>query len=277
MVQATSGISVVIPWCDRSALQQTLQKNRYCFSSHAAEVLLINLGGNREDLTAYAAGLQLPKLRMIHALHEPFNKAKALNIGLAKSISETVVFLDADIEIDESFFNSVALMEQGVFFTLARVEDIGHRHAAGNGGIEHISYTISIAFKNQTETAVLTKRLYLDSPGRNAPGVVAAKRSDLVAIGGLNSTCRDWGWEDIDLIFRLQHFLNLTRREAGLGIHYPSVEDCTVGNEVKMEASETINFANCLSNYSDNNFLGTLRMDALTATEEERSTLRPFR
>jgi hypothetical protein len=82
-----------------------------------------------------------------------------------------------------------------------------------------------------------------------------------MAVGGFNSAVTGWGFEDVDLHFRLQFVLHLKLRAVGRALHL------THGDEVRYVVSGSVeqdhrrNMILCANNYSREDFMGTCERD----------------
>jgi len=59
---------------------------------------------------------------------------------------------------------------------------------------------------------------------RPAPGMLIARRADLISVGGMNSDLSGWGFEDLDLLIRLRR-RGVRLVPCGDGIHLTHGDD----------------------------------------------------
>lgn len=255
-------LSIVIPWCDRRELETTLSRNGAVFREYASEVLIVNCGGSRSALRDLARNHRLPRLKLVHLRRKRFNKSLAANIGTFVSHGEHILLADADIVFDKSFFlEARAVLREVAYARLDRVVEssIVAQPVAGDY-LEEVSYSLRI--KTRRGAAELeTNRIRFRDSSRSATGVVMFKRTRFEAINGANSDLEGWGWEDIDLLLRLQLGSRLPAAHVG------SAEHLTHGDRVRSfrgrapVENEALNYAISLANYQRGNFRGTYRKD----------------
>ena len=87
--------------------------------------------------------------------------------------------------------------------------------------------------------------------------------------------CAGWGWEDLDLVARLQIELGLRRSPTGSVVHLSHGDEVRALGGADRAASERANFSFCLANYNLGHFLGTYTDDV--AVWEERLIEREIR
>lgn len=76
-----SAFSVVIPWRNRPELARTLTANAEVFARHRAEVLIVNCGGDPDELSTLLRDQPIAELRQIYLPCGSFNWSLANNTG----------------------------------------------------------------------------------------------------------------------------------------------------------------------------------------------------
>jgi predicted glycosyltransferase involved in capsule biosynthesis len=119
---------------------------------------------------------------------------------------------------------------------------------------------MEFVWKDETTTAVTIHRGRMMQGAKSGSGILVARKGHLLGINGYNSELRFWGWEDIDVLLRLQR-LGLRRVECGSAIHLTHDDS---RRAVKGETRGNTNVDNFLlvwSRYARGNFSGTYTDD----------------
>lgn len=194
--------------------------------------------------------------RLVRVEDRPFNKSLGINIGVAASRMKDLFLLDADVQVgSRTLAAGQRALDSGQFATIGRVRERDPVKQVYQGE----SY-IKLCFQDKTVNICTAKT---SSDGRRSgPGLIFLRRNWFVDVGGMNSRLKGWGWEDIDLICRLQAKLGLKRRELGSAIHLSHHEsNCRLAKQ-RLQ-SEASNMQVCLENYRRGDFTGTYRSDTI--------------
>jgi glycosyltransferase involved in cell wall biosynthesis len=255
-------LSVVIPWRARDELATTLRHNRARLISSAAEVMVVSCGGDSRQLMRLTKVVDLPGLRLLHIAKRRFNKSLALNVGAAMARASRLLFLDADILLDDAMLDdATSLLRRPGFVNVERVHESAIRHPHRQSRLLHVAHRIDLLTTDGRRATIETNRLRLADRSRSAPGLVLLRRDDFVAVGGMSSDLEGWGWEDLDLLVRLQLKLGLPQRLTGEVTHL-SHDDSQRDTRGRPRAeTETTNYLRCLARYAGGNFMGTYRSD----------------
>lgn len=268
---SSSRFSVLIPWCDRDEIADTLAQNTSLFLKHSVEVLVLNCGGNTERLQQLLSLSQIPFLRQIEIPRMRFNKSLALNIGVLLSRSSRVFVLDADIVLKSDVLGMAdILLEQSAFVTLQKIRESkpdrkwlpcpSREDNVGISGIER-NYYVDFHWKDGTKTRLTTNRENVLEGSRAAPGILLVKREYLLEIEGYNSELEYWGWEDCDVQLRLKHVLSLQHIERGVAVHLSHGDERRVLHDRGRAQSHLTNLSILCSLYSKECFRGTYSAD----------------
>lgn len=252
-------ISVVIPWCDRVQLSDTLKAGKLVFDRDRDEILVLNCGG---DLSVVTEIVRASELTNVHLLHidgvNAFNKAMCLNIGIDAASNDIVIVLDADVLLERCFVQqSSLLVSQGKCFVfLKRVTEqvpAVQQELAPSGQIARQTSIEELELLDGRSASV---EYSIDScAARTGNGIVVFSREHFYLIEGYDSQMQGWGYEDLDFQIRLQLGAGSNRFAAGSGIHvsHPRV--------VGAERSDAANRAHAWDRYAKGCFTGTLRED----------------
>jgi glycosyltransferase involved in cell wall biosynthesis len=260
MIEAIA-TSVIIPWKDRPELRRCLEENLRFYPPGRCEVIVVNCGGSAESLGALLAGLPA-NIRPVRARHHGFNKCFAQNVGAWAAVGEMLLLLDADVVL-ESDLPELAMEVVGPdgFMTVASVrESDAPNPREGEAAIE-VAYQLEMTVAHGRVIRLETNRTQPLACVRSGPGLLAVRRRHYLAVGGANSALRGWGWEDLDLIARLQIELGLARVQAGSVLHLSHPDSARILQGRSRPESEQDNFMTCLANYAAGLFQGTYARD----------------
>jgi glycosyltransferase involved in cell wall biosynthesis len=229
-------ISVIIPWSGRLELARTLERNLEFLNHWPAEIIVVNCGGNHDDLTAILAQIRSPFVRQIGIPIPRFNKALALNLGIDAACASTVLTLDSDVLLNADSLSIQGIDLDRAFFSVASMRETSPAEqpfqflldepASALVGVDQV-HTLRFTWADGSITEARTARKSLVDGNRAGAGLVMARKAHFLAIGGYRSDLEYWGWEDNDLQFRLQHVLELVHVEGGY------VEHITHGDELR--------------------------------------------
>lgn len=250
-------LSVIITWYNRPELQHTLAENRLLFERHDAEVIVVNCGGSEVDLRGALSGPGPRRLRRVSVRTDVFNKSLALNLGASVAHSDRLFLLDADIILTEDFlptaFDAVAAQH---FFTVERVLESEPQPLPPEDHLEEMAHQISFVGRGGRRAAATVRRRFHES-SRNAPGLVVLAREHFLRVGGMNADLHGYGWEDRDLLMRLQFALGLEERSAGTVTHLSHKVEAQHPAWRDRQKSEHLNFVACMKNYRAGHYAGT--------------------
>jgi glycosyltransferase involved in cell wall biosynthesis len=256
----TPRLSVIIPWSNRPELGRTLVNNRSEFASVAAEVIVASCGGDRQLLARCVAESNDPELRVLH-LATAFNKALALNLGAAHARAPTLLFLDCDVELASgTCAAALSLVSAACAVTLDRVVESSPAETVDYPHLSAVIHTTELEMTDGRRVRLETNRRRLDEGSRSAPGIVFVDRQQFIEVDGMNSDLTGWGWEDLDLLVRLQ--LQGARIErAGSATHLSHGDDRRCIDGANRAGNEAWNAAMCLHNYGLGHYYGTYGSD----------------
>ena len=274
-------LSVLIPWYRRDELRLTLAANAPFFRAHAAEVLILNCGGDSAHVHHLIAASEVAGVRQLDISAPRFNKSLALNIGISHSKADTVLTLDTDIVLlDDALAHARASLDDRSFVTIEWVHESQPAPSAGNplavagnfGAALVNTVILEFTFPDGTTIHYQASRRNAFGNLRAGPGILLAKKHDLLEVQGYNSNLETWGWEDDDILVRLQYALRLRRVQAGSALHLTHGDDRRVLHKAGGR-SDQLNFLKCCRNYDQGLILGTYGADVAWAAGKVSETI----
>jgi glycosyltransferase involved in cell wall biosynthesis len=230
-----------------------------------AEAVVVNCGGDSDRLTAALAGISLPGLRRVEIPAPAFNKGLALNLGVSASRSGRLFLLDADIVLQDDLLpRAIALLDRPGFVTVDRVLESAPPPPVERPGLREIGHVVELTGPRNRKVRLETNRVRFRDGSRSGPGLVLLAREHFLGVDGMNSDLEGWGWEDLDLLARLQLALRLPRRPWGSVIHLSHGDEVRRFEGPAPAVNEQRNYAMCLFNYGLGHYLGTCADDVAT-------------
>lgn len=258
-------LSIVVSWRDRRELSRALPSMGECVRLIGGDLTVVNFGGSQPALAAELAGAALP-IRLVTVPDQPyFNKSAAHNLGIASTPHPYLFFCDCDIVLDPdqlaSLFRRVR-DEPGTFGTLAGVVE-SERNARGAGHVTCFGYELLIKTRDGRSLRIVDNEEDAEQGTRQAPGLLCARRADLLRVGGYNGRLLGWGWEDQDMISRLTLGAGLRRVIAGRALHLSHDDHARVAHYPLANRWESRDkmFRQALANYDAGDFQGTYEHD----------------
>jgi len=262
-------LSVIIPWYNRPEIKVSLRENRRVLDRPEIEVVVVNCGGDGLQLGEAFAGVNFGGLRCVEIESEGFNKSLALNLGVFAARAERLFFLDTDIVLGAEFISSALdALDETCFVTADRVHESQPQDDSGEENhLEEFAHVVQFVAKGGRRAQVETNRVRFDDGSRSGPGLVMLSRRHFLEADGMNSDLEGWGWEDLDLLLRLQFLLGLEHRRAGAVTHLTHGDASRSFGGQSQAAREQMNFTSCVKNYRAGYFYGTYADDVRTSGE----------
>ena len=268
-------MSVVIPVFNRREILRTLRANQQLFEVPQIEVIVVDCK-SKGTLVKEILALGIANVRVVVLELQRFNKAVALNIGTFLARGEILFFLDADIILDRNFFaKCLPKVDVQNFVTVKHVvESNPSPHQDGDlDGLSELAYlTEFVNGRTHQRVRVETNRVFFHDNARGGPGLIVVQKKNVLAVSGVNSELVGWGWEDVDLVVRLQMVLKLKKHSAGRVTHLTHSDDVRSFEGSSRSENEMRNFMRCLINYRQHNLKGSYHRDV----REWRTKLRVF-
>jgi glycosyltransferase involved in cell wall biosynthesis len=197
---------------------------------------------------------QLPCVTVLDRPHPDFNKGWLLNQGIAAATAPILLISDVDILWNDlaimALVNAAAQNPQQLYCIQSVQES-----TPNNPAIHRPRYTYRIDRSNSTVEVYPAPPQGSQRPGY---GLLCGSRSLFQSIGGYRHDFRGWGWEDQDLLIRVQ-LLGYGVSELGEVIHQShddadrnSFEVCTP------QQSRDRNIRICLAGLAEGRLMGDL-------------------
>ncbi len=278
-------LSVIIPWCDRPEIAETLTANLPIFRSYAMAVTIVNCGGDSTELEKIVLEAGADAL-LLHLTDVPFNLSLARNLGLEYSCSEYVFMLDADVVVsDKTVRECLTCVDNEHVLAIAHMrETISPSRPLGNlfgveislpfQGLRDVLFIneVELQWDNEQTTTVQFHRSYSSDGGRSGLGQIIVERANLLKVDGYNSEFKGWGFEDVDVLIRLQYALGLKTRWVGEVMHLSHSDTKRALKNTTRQMNHSANLNLALANYARGNFLGSFSQDL--AKHRDRVQLR---
>jgi glycosyltransferase involved in cell wall biosynthesis len=201
--------SVVIPTynrlpilqkCLRAMAQQTLA------APDIYEVIVVDDGSTDDTLAWLAAEHDnLPMVRLVCQDHQ--GAAAARNLGVTHAVGDTIVFIDSDLVVTETFLQAHA--------------DALHQGSTTLGSDALFTYGRVINTNNFDNPTSEPYKLTDFSAAYFATGNVAIARHWLEQAGLFDLDFRQYGWEDLELGVRLKKLgLKIIKVPEAVGYHW---------------------------------------------------------
>jgi hypothetical protein len=257
----TPTLAVITSWKNRAELRASCAANAELFNRMAAEVIVVNCGGEDASLRAIMESTGIQTGTCVSLPVAAFNRALANNIGASLTAAPVLWFLDADIVANDAVLrDSLALLErERCFVSALRVRETG---SAGFVLLPHVAeHTVhqDFVFKDGCRARIVTHR---STDGtRYGSGLLFVKRRDFVAAGGFDSSIAGWGFEDLDLIIRLQVVAEVRPLAVGEVLHLTHSDDSRTVDGMARQVSNKRNMQHAFQGYSRGFGNGTYLLD----------------
>jgi glycosyltransferase involved in cell wall biosynthesis len=260
-------LSIIVTWRARKELAQTLPVFVEVARRIGGEVILVNYGGDSQDLANQARNIDQSLVRFVHVPNtEHFHKARAQNVGAYHARGDTFFFCDCDIIVKPEDIVDLAKElknSDASFATLKGVsETISNARKAGN--VVRFGYVLHLRIANGRELEIIDHEEDADDGSRNAPGLLLVGRDHFMAINGYNGRLHGWGWEDQDIIARLTLAAGLRRLQRHHAIHISHDDDVRIANyppvKDRWESRDRM-FRQALAFYDQGDMNGTFEED----------------
>jgi predicted glycosyltransferase involved in capsule biosynthesis len=259
-------LSIIVPWKNRNELPDALPNLVLSARQTGGELIVVNYSGD-EVLLLKHLSKYTNEVKVISVNEEKyFNKAAAQNIGSFCAQHDILFFCDCDIICNSK--DVISLTNQlntnsNQFATVRNITEtqVNSRQAKH---ITKFGYELLIETSDGRQLRIMDNEEDGKDGTRQAPGLLFVRKNDFISIQGYNSELKGWGWEDQDIISRLILGAGLTRIQQGSFGHISHDDDARMAYYPSFASrweSRDRMFRKALSNYDNNNFLGSYQTD----------------
>jgi len=249
--------SVVIPWWNRPQLKRTLEANMPLLARHDAEVVVVNCGGDAADAAAQIGDCTAAPVRHVVIPDAVRNRALARNLGALCSTGSVLFFLDCDIILRSDIFAEAApLLEENCFVTVRKRIESQAEPVPAQSFLKELTLTRELVCEDGRRATV--HQTFGGDGSTSNRGELLVKRAHFLHIGGYNSALDGWGFEDDDVVIRLQFALGLRSMMIGEVLHLTHEKNLRGGSWLHdIHRNKQL----CFDNYSRGAFVGTYEED----------------
>jgi glycosyltransferase involved in cell wall biosynthesis len=211
-------IDVIIPVKDRPEIETCVQS---LVQLPQIDRIFICDGGSticRDVLTALQPW---PNVQILQLPIAGFNKSYLLNQGIMRTSAELVLISDADIVWNELTLQQLQQSVYSIDDSICSVQQVEETNP-GTVALKRDRYTYRIT--QDGDSAILDIQPATEQNHRPGCGLLLARRTTLLKLGGYKELFQGWGWEDQDLLIRAQ-LLNITVETAGQVLHLSHQDD----------------------------------------------------
>jgi len=259
--------SIIIPWRNRTQLSTTIKNFKEVVDNLQGEIVIINFGGDAILLDSLIPQNNRQRIKIVH-LHDItyFNLSATRNIGAHHASHDVLFFCDCDVLIDYAIVKNnldTLAKQDNIFINPEGVLETDGGRFKKTGKIIGVRMSLALTFDDGRAIEIPTQSINREKSTRAAKGLLFIRKPMLLAINGYNSGFEGWGWEDSDLVIRLQAALGAKQIVNGFFTHlshddeeriqYYEIQDRQKTNRAAYEAG--------LERYDQGNFLGTYQED----------------
>jgi hypothetical protein len=161
---------------------------------------------------------------------------------------------------------SIAALQKFFWISWRVVGSFGWKLIRGAVGV------IELVTTDDRRVKVETNRTRFADGSRSGPGLILLAREHFLHVDGMNSQLEGWGWEDNDLVARLQLMLGLSERRAGSATHLSHGDHLRCVNGRSRMETANANIARSLARDAQGNFQGTYRADVAAWQARQRAS-----
>ncbi|MBF2067702.1 MAG: glycosyltransferase [Calothrix sp. C42_A2020_038] len=248
---------VIIPVKDRSEIIQCVQSLQLV---ELITKILICDGGSTE-INCMKSLQKLENQDQVEILQFPsvgFNKSKLINQGIYHSQAEFLLISDADIIWNQATLDGMLKLVSANNNTLCYVKTVEETHP-NTVALKRDAYTYKIRDCQDTAFIDIIQAPKYQSHSRPGCGLICAKRTTLLALGGYKEIFTGWGWEDQDLLMRA-FLLEMRLSAIGKVVHISHSDEVRNKHNGNLAPSQSRNFniISCLESLSQGMLTGDL-------------------
>jgi glycosyltransferase involved in cell wall biosynthesis len=255
-------LEVIIPVKDRFEVLQCVESLAR-FSALVAKILVCD--GGSTDAQCLEALKKLQRHHNVEVLQfqtPGFNKSILINKGIERARSEFTVISDTDILWSEAALKALLNKVRSDANTICYVGEV-EESIPSSVARKRDRYTYKVRVTEQVAFIdIVSDGTCLHRPGC---GLICARKSTLIALGGYKEIFSGWGWEDQDLLIRASLFGIQVRADGG--VTHLSHSDKTRNrhhDNVSPSFTRNRNIIACLKSLSEGVFKGNLQLDEVS-------------
>ncbi len=193
-------LEVIIPVKDRAEVRQCVQS---LLEIAAVQRIWLCDGGSQQPdcLTAVATVATTERVQWVKFPTTQFNKSHLLNQGILLTSSQFLLISDADIiwtnDTIQALLKIVAETDD-LICSVSEVKEVN----ADTIALRRQRYTYQIQTELDPMKVTIISTEAMSSVIRPGCGLICARRTTLLKLGGYKECFQGWGWEDQDLLMR---------------------------------------------------------------------------
>lgn len=198
----SSLVEVIIPVKDRLEVLECV-RSLNTVEAKIARIVVCDGGSTDAQCIQYLHELECQNnVCVMHFPAPGFNKSLLLNRGLLQATSEFLLISDADIIWNAAALDALLSSVSSSTNTICYVQDV-EESQPDSVALKRDRYTYEVTVNNHVASVnVLPADSY--TKHRHGCGLICARRTTLIALGGYKEFFQGWGWEDQDLLIRAQ-------------------------------------------------------------------------
>ena len=208
-----ASLEVIIPVKDRFEVLQCVESLAR-IDAKVAKVIVCDGGSTDAQCLEALKKLQRQNNVQVLQFQTPgFNKSMLFNKGIEQARSEFLLISDADILWSEAALNALLNKVRSDANTICYIREV-EESIPSSVARKRDRYTYKVRVTARVAFIdIVSEGTCLHRPGC---GLICAKKSTLIALGGYKEIFSGWGWEDQDLLIRASLFGIQVRADGGV-------------------------------------------------------------
>jgi len=212
----------------------------------------------------------LDQYEHIHWLQFPrpgFNKSYLINQGILQTTSEYLLVSDADIFWNAGAINALLQEVSTQNETICSINEVQESNPA-SVSLRRERYTYQITLGAGAAKVEILPVSPANTQLRPGCGLICARKTTLLKLGGYQECFHGWGWEDQDLLIRAR-LLGVQIQVVGRVIHISHRDEQRNQHFHHLPPSETRNrnIMICLNQLANGKLLGDLLLEEVPQTQ----------
>ena len=249
-----TNLEVIIPVKSRHEIRQCVQS----LNSTDTKVIVCDGGSTDveclESLQAIKQDIELINIPMLG-----FNKSRLINKGIEQAKCEFILISDADIIWNQAAIDALLYKVKSNDNIICCIQDVEESNP-GSVALKRDRYTYNIT---QPDLKIeILPDLDIACDRRPGCGIICARRTTLISLGGYKEFFQGWGWEDQDLLIRAK-LCGINICASGKIIHI-SHDDTTRNryyNNLAPHLTRNKNIIRCMNSLAQGILWGDLQIE----------------